>query len=595
MSKSVLPDEAQDNDFSTFRQEDLTLTHLQDNVKTRQLLLAVVEKQHLSLRSHIEDQLATLRTCIEAALTPSNTPELGTAADSSAIHSGCQQASDIVMPLPEVPKEREVPSWANLESIDALEFEENSPKHPDSKGVSSEPSWVSSLAMSDIRKRTRQHILRFSGKEGLRKLVESTTFDVIIGVVITLNAISMVVYYEWLGYKASLQLGIRTDDSQWKGTQTWFLYMEHGFAILFGLEFVLRLYALKLQFFLSVANIFDALLVVSSLIELYVLGPMGASMGANLLVLRLVRLLRFVRVLRVVRVMRMFMSLRILVRTITASLSSLVWSMLLLFSIICVSGLFMCSLLSDYVIDDSQPDDIRKWVYEYYGSSTRATYTMFEATLSGCWPNYSRRLIEEVSAWYVMFFIVYIAGVVFAVTRIISALFLRETLANADLEQDDGARSSMVRQSETFVKLNELFEEADQHGNGLMDRKDFQAVLNNSETLKCFEALDLQACECTDLLNLIDDAEGKVSPSDFLDNLLRLKLSARSSDVIAIMRAVERLAKQVDSIQQRLNIPIVPRSFARRFMSRGPQEVAKPHIHAMADRETMLASVLATG
>merc|ERR1719221_872396 len=112
------------------------------------------------------------------------------------------------------------------------------------------------------------------------------------------------------------------------------------------------------------------------------------------------------------------------------------WSMALLAMIIMISGLLMCQFLRAFILDEREPMATRKWVYEMYGSTARATLTMFEATMSGCWPNYSRTLIEEVSPWFGLFFVVYIAGVVFAVTRVISAIFLRETLQVASQQAD---------------------------------------------------------------------------------------------------------------------------------------------------------------
>ena len=53
--------------------------------------------------------------------------------------------------------------------------------------------------------------------------------------------------------------------------------------------------------------------------------------------------------------------------------------------------------------------EIRFWVNRMYGTSAKAVYTLFEVTLSGCWPTYARPLIEEVSWLYAIFFILYVA------------------------------------------------------------------------------------------------------------------------------------------------------------------------------------------
>ena len=60
-----------------------------------------------------------------------------------------------------------------------------------------------------------------------------------------------------------------------------------------------------------------------------------------------------------------------------------------------------------------------------YGSFMKALYTMFEITHSGSWPARVRPVIDKVSPWYALPFLGYITLVVFAVIRVVTALFLK--------------------------------------------------------------------------------------------------------------------------------------------------------------------------
>jgi len=51
---------------------------------------------------------------------------------------------------------------------------------------------------------------------------------------------------------------------------------------------------------------------------------------------------------------------------------------------------------------------------------------MFEITHSGSWPAVVRPIVERVNAWYAVLFLTYITLVVFAVIRIVTALFLKD-------------------------------------------------------------------------------------------------------------------------------------------------------------------------
>merc|ERR1719346_239900 len=99
-----------------------------------------------------------------------------------------------------------------------------------------------------------------------------------------------------------------------------------------------------------------------------------------------------------------------------------------------MASLFLCQLLQEYIENTENDYEMRLWVYRYYGTSSSALYTMFEVTLSGCWPTYVRPVIEQVSVFYAIFFVLYVSLVVFAVIRVITALFLRETLRAAEAD-----------------------------------------------------------------------------------------------------------------------------------------------------------------
>ena len=89
--------------------------------------------------------------------------------------------------------------------------------------------------------------------------------------------------------------------------------------------------------------------------------------------------------------------------------------------------------------------ETRSWVFQIYGTCTRSMYTVFGLTMSGCWPTHARLLVEEVHPGFALFFSVYASFVVFAVTRIISALCLRDTLAVAASDATMVARENLKK------------------------------------------------------------------------------------------------------------------------------------------------------
>merc|ERR1719188_2550932 len=110
----------------------------------------------------------------------------------------------------------------------------------------------------------------------------------------------------------------------------------------------------------------------------------------------------------------------------------------------------------------------KEWVYNMYGTSSKSLYTVFELTFSGCWPNYARKLVEDVSPFYAVFFVVYIVAVTFAMFRIITALFLRDTLALASSDAETAVQEKIKQRERYAAKLMDFFIAADTSADGFL-------------------------------------------------------------------------------------------------------------------------------
>lgn len=310
---------------------------------------------------------------------------------------------------------------------------------------------------------------------------------------------------------------------------------------------------LKAKFFRDSFAIFDMMLVVFTSIHLYVLTPMDISSHANPTVFRMLRITRFVRVLRLVRVMRLFAQLRVLVNTCVACISALIWSMVFLMVIMFASSLFLSQLLRDFILHDSGNRDVRLWVFHHYGSGLRSLYTLFEITLAGCWPTYFRPLIEKVSGWYRLFALIYIVLVVFALLRIISALFLKETLQVASADSNTMIMEFQKKQQEYIKKLAKVFEAIDTSKDGRLNIEEFQHVVTHPTVKAWLQALEMAVSDTEMLFNLLDDGDGYITYDEFIQGVVRLRGQAREIDVVAILKSEDRLHDSMGKLAAELH------------------------------------------
>jgi len=98
----------------------------------------------------------------------------------------------------------------------------------------------------------------------------------------------------------------------------------------------------------------------------------------------------------------------VLVISIAASVGALGWSVVFLALVQIIASILMTQVLHDYIMDPSNPLEVRKDVFAYFGRFSNSMLTMFETTLApGAWSYIGRIIIFQVSPWYALFFVPY--------------------------------------------------------------------------------------------------------------------------------------------------------------------------------------------
>jgi len=241
-----------------------------------------------------------------------------------------------------------------------------------------------------------------------------------------------------------------------------------------------------------------------------------------------------------------------LVHTILSSFMSLLWSMTILFLLMLIGAMFLCQTLQSAITDHGLPWDTREWLFRMYGTCGKSFYTMIEVTFSGGWPNYARRVAEEVNWLYAIFFSGYAMCVVFAVTRIITALFLKDTMNIAASDAELMIDQKMKEKASYVHKLDEIFSVADTSNDGMLSIDELHEILENPRARTWFQLLELEVHEIQALFNLIDNGDGCVTRQEFLQGVLRLKGQARSMDLITIIHENQRMFQACERIEKRL-------------------------------------------
>jgi hypothetical protein len=290
----------------------------------------------------------------------------------------------------------------------------------------------------------------------------------------------------------------------------------------------------------------DFVIVAISVIDLWVLVPLGNGNSSGMAVMRIARLAKLAKVFRVVRVLRAFKPLRVLVSTIAHSVSALGWSMTLLFVFELIGSIFLAQLLQPYIKDDSNDLESRRNIWMHFGTWTRAMYSAYEITMApGGFIQY-RSVIEKASPLVGVFFVIYGCTVTFAVIRVITALFLKATIAACDSEDADDKQRTLVERNQFAEKLQESI---NPDGTGGIDYKEFNTLIEIPHMKDWLQDAGLTTRGAKRLFHsLMDHKTHEMNFDDFLAALSHMNGPPSSADLIVISQEMVRVLSQTSAI-----------------------------------------------
>ncbi|CAK9113709.1 unnamed protein product [Durusdinium trenchii] len=374
----------------------------------------------------------------------------------------------------------------------------------------------------------------------------SSSFESMVAILLFINICVMAMQLQFLGLQNGYNIGIERystpPDQAWPYADTVFFICDITFAALFTLEMMIRQFYLRLTFFKYFLNWLDFLVVCSSWIELF-----AAGLPINPTFLRMLRLGKLLRAIRVVRMSQVLESLQLLLKCIAASVKILFWSLFLLMIIQISAGMSISYLVSEYLVDPTVDIKNREAVFRYYGSFTKTLLTMFEVLFAN-WAPPCRVLIDNVSEWYALVFVIYRCFVGFAVLNVVNAVFVQSTMKVAQADEEFILLEKKKAEQAYRRKVNSLFRQVDTSGDGKIDAHEFKRLLKAPKLQAWLTQLEIETNDLWGLFKMLDQGEGEISLKDFEDGTMRIKGLARSYDVAQLQISVQRIQQKLENL-----------------------------------------------
>merc|ERR1712061_107212 len=100
------------------------------------------------------------------------------------------------------------------------------------------------------------------------------------------------------------------------------------------------------------------------------------------------------------------------------------------------------------MLEDPVTDlDARSFLWEYFGTAGRAMFTMFQWMFTGGWGAPAVRLVRDCNGYYILFVLGYVLFANVALTQIVGAMLIKETLAAVSKDSDLVAEESKSKNS----------------------------------------------------------------------------------------------------------------------------------------------------
>jgi len=340
--------------------------------------------------------------------------------------------------------------------------------------------------------------------------------------------------------------------------------VDVGFATIFSIEMVLRFMAQELIYIFGHHarwNLLDISLVIIGWIDVGV--TLSTSNGsASFSVMRLVRMLRILRSFRVIKVLHMFSEMRVVLLSFFGAIVPMFWTMLGMCVILYIFVSIFVQGAAGFVTEAPYGEPlVESSIRPYFGSFLKTYRTLLMAITGGeDWTKYYD-ILQKVSPFYALLFVVYIVMMAFGALNIITAIFVERSLSKAreDFElQKVEERSKMESQRKKLVKL---FRQFDTEMTGQITKDRWKEMIGSDDMQKVheyFSMLKIDISKADDVFRLLDvDDSGILELEEFIGGCMHIQGTASFVDVDMLMTATKTMMKRCacsfDAIKARIH------------------------------------------
>lgn len=253
-------------------------------------------------------------------------------------------------------------------------------------------------------------------------------------------------------------------------------------------------------------------------------------------------------------------------------MKSLLWALIMLAIVVYVFAISLTTGATDWskaVVGVDNPawlelveasaDPTLVQMHKRFGSLAKTAYTLVQAMLGGIsWGEVSD-LLMEIDVISPALLLLYVAFTMLAVLNVITGAFVDNALQLASQQRDFQIEEQMETKEEYIRQIKALFKTIDDDGSGEVSRSELREMLEDATLAAYFRVLGFDTNDADMLFDLLDtDESDSISMQEFLDGCTRLKGSARSMDVHAVLAECRRIRRTLGRSSHRYSVLETP-------------------------------------
>jgi len=397
----------------------------------------------------------------------------------------------------------------------------------------------------------------------LGQFVHSMAFETAMGMIILANCVCIGVQVDKCPPADSIRFMGNDPENSAECPHNALTLLEHVFTVIFVAEFFARTRVFTWRYYLSPANLMDAMLVwVTGVLFQWVMPLLNISAGGSAArSLTIFRAFRLMRLARVVRTLPQFKEMWLLLRGLLDSGRTLLWTAVVFLFVDFVFGVVFMMVIADSPHYSGQQDKYldcvaaggpacetsaekaaAKMVQKYFPSLEMTMFTLFQVMTGDSWAEAIARPTDVNQPGTFYLFVCYVLVASFVLLNLVTAVIVDNALAVSKEDEENQLKEKRDRDKANFAKLNGLFQQLDADGSGELSMEELDDSFQDPEIKDKFALLDLSEEQAKELFNLLDvGGDGALSTDEFINGMTKVKQEPKSWDLLKCTTTLERL------------------------------------------------------